>query len=214
MTVAAADRRHPSVAGLTWTVLSLALFVAAAFGVFPVSMVLRLFVETTHALDMTLWSMVWAALAALGVLVAARVAFGTWPRVGPGGLAVVAIGTALSVGTHLTLQSWAEARFGYYDPDFIGWTAGLFAILVGLATAAFGVMVAPRGAAAWPLAFVLLGSAGVALVLAGNLPGLADGLAPDSWPLAAWLGASGLYAAGVTAASFTRARHPEATLER
>jgi hypothetical protein len=214
MTIAATERRHPSVGGLTWTVLSLVLFVAAAFGVFPVSMVLRLFVETTHALDMTLWSVVWASLAALGVLVAARIVFGTWPRVGPGAGAVVAIGTALSVGTHLTLQSWAEARFGYYDPDFIGWTAGLFAILVGLATAALGVMVAPRGAAAWPLAFVLLGSAGVAFVLAGNLPGLADGLAPDSWPLAAWLGASGLYAAGVTAASLVRTRRPAAPPER
>jgi hypothetical protein len=214
MTTTSIERLRPSVAGLLWTVLSLVLFVAAAFGVFPVSMVLRLFVETTHALDMTLWSVVWASLAALGVLVAARIVFGIWPRVGPGGFVLVAIGTALSVGTHLTLQSWAEARFGYFDPDFIGWTAGLFAILVGLATAALGVMVAPRGATAWPLAFVLLGSAGVAFVLAGNLPGLADGLAPDSWPLAAWLGASGLYAAGVTAASFLRARHPEATLER
>lgn len=214
MTVAAADRRHPSVDGLLWTVLSLALFVAAAFGVFPVSIFVRLFVETTHSLDMALWSVVWVALGSLGVLVAARIAFGLWPRVAVGALVVVAFGTALSVGTHLTLQSWAEARFGYYDPDFIGWTAGLFAVLVGLATAAFGVFVGPRGSAAWPLAFVLLGSAGVALVLAGNLPGLADGLAPDSWPLAAWLGASGLYAAGVSAASFTRALHPEATLER
>lgn len=214
MSTTALDRSHPSVAGLVWTFLSLAFFVAAAFGVFPVSIVVRFFVESTHSLDMALWSVVWATLAAVGILVAGRAAFGAWPRVGIGALGVLALGTVLSVGTQLTLQSWGEARFGYYDPELIGLTTFNFAALVGLAAATFGVFVAPRGMAGWPLAFVLLGSALVALVLASNLPGLADGLAPESWPLAAWLGASGLYAAVVTAASLIRAWHPGATSER
>lgn len=214
MTATTFDRTHPAIRGFAWTVLSLLLFGVAAFGVFPVTIGLRLFMETTHSLDMALWSVVWATLGSLGVLVAGRIAFGTRPRVPAGALVVAAAGTALSVGTNLTLQSWAAARFGYFDPDFIGWTAGLFAVLVGLATAAFGVFVAPRGSAAWPLAFVLVGSAGVVFVLLGNLPGLADGLAPDSWPLAAWLGASGLYAAAVTTACLIRARGAGPTLER
>lgn len=199
---------------MVWTVLSFVLFVAAAFAIFPVSTVLRPFVETTHAMDMALWSIVWASLAAFGAVLAARAAFGSWPRIGVGAVIVLLTGTALSVGVHVTLQSWAAARFGHFDPDSIGWTAGLFGILVGLATAAFGVFVAPRGASVWPLAFVLLGSAGVVLVLASNLPGLADGLGPESWPLAAWLGASGLYAVLVTAAPLIRARHPGATPNR
>lgn len=196
---------------LTWSALSLLGFVAAAFAVFPVSMVLRLFVETTHSLDMALWSVVWTVSGAAAVLIAGRVAFMAWPRVGAAALAAAGTGAAVSVGVHLALQSWAAARFGYFDPDFIGWTAGLFALLVGLATAAFGVFVAPRGAAGWPLVFVILGFAGVVFVLASNLPGLADGLGPDSWPLAAWLGASGLYAAVVTAACLIQARPPGVT---
>jgi len=191
---------------LTWSALSLVGFGAAAFAIFPVSMALRLFVETTHSLDMALWSVVWSVFGAAAVLIAGRVAFTVWLRAGAAAVAIVVIGTLLSVGVHLTLQSWAAVRFGYFDPDFIGWTAVLFALLVGLATAAFGVFVAPRGAVAWPLTFVLLGSAGVMLVLAANLPGLSDGLAPDSRPLAGWLGASGLYAALVTAACLIRAR--------
>jgi hypothetical protein len=214
MTTTTLDRARTAGAGLAWTILSFVLFLAAAFGVFPVTAVLRVFVETTHSLDMALWSVAWAFLAALGVLVAGRLAFGAWPRVGAGAAAVLAIGTALSVGENLALQAWATSRFGYPDPEFIGWTAGLFAVLVGLATAAFGVFVAPRGAAGWPLAFVLLGSALVVFVLASNLPGLADGLAPDSWPLAGWLGAGGLYAAAVTAACLIRARSDPAAPEQ
>ena len=71
-----------------------------------------------------------------------------------------------------------------------------------------GVFVAPRGAAGWPLAFVLLGAALVVWIVLGNVPGLGDGIKPQSWPLAIWLGISGLYTAFVSIACVIRARNP------
>jgi hypothetical protein len=61
------------------------------------------------------------------------------------------------------------------------------------------------------LAFVLLGAAATIFIVLGNAPGLGDGIEPESWPLAIWLGVSGLYAAAVTIACVVRARHPAAT---
>ena len=131
-------------------------------------------------------------------------------------MAIVAAvtGIVLSAIFHVVLQQWTIARFGYMDADYIGWTAGLFAVLIGFAAAAFGVNVAPRHAVGWPLACVVLGFALTAVIVAANVPGLADGIDPESWPLAVWLGISGLYAAFVTAACVMRARHPGATSER
>jgi len=207
---AAPIARGAFVAGAVWAGLSIGLFGAASLGVFPVVAMVRLQVDTSHAAQMALWSVVWAALGCVGVLAAGRVAFGGWLRVPLSAAAIAGIGTVLSVGVNLELQEWAVGRYGYADPDFIGLTAGLFAVLVGLAVAAFGVFVAPRGFAAWPLTFQLFGTALTALVLLSNVPGLADGIGPDSWPLAIWLGISGLYAAGAALASIIRARHPGA----
>jgi hypothetical protein len=213
MTTTSAFRGRP-IGPATWAGLSLALFVAAAFGIFPVLAVVRLAVETTHHSEMALWSVVWGGLSVVGVLVAGKLAFGRWLRVRPSAMVVAAIGIGLSVGTHVTLQQWSVERFGLYDPDLIGWTAALFAVLVGLATAAFGMFVAPRGALGWPLACVLLGSTMVAFILLTNVAGVDDGIAPESVPLTVWLGASGLYSAIVTAASVIRTRHAAATPER
>lgn len=123
-------------------------------------------------------------------------------------------GITLSATVHVVLQQWAIARFGYMDADYIGLTAGLFAVLIGLATATFGVLVAPRGTAAWPLTFVLLGATLAILTILGNAPGLTDGIEPQSWPLAIWLGISGLYAVLVTIMSIERARHAGPTPNR
>ncbi|HEY7525579.1 MAG TPA: hypothetical protein VIA82_01960 [Candidatus Limnocylindria bacterium] len=100
------------------------------------------------------------------------------------------------------------------DADYIGWTAGLFAVLIGLAVAAFGVFVAPRHAVRWPLACVVFGFALTAVIVAANVPGLSDGINPESWPLAIWLGISALYAGIVTVASVMKARALGATSER
>lgn len=189
--------------------MSLVLFVASSMAIFAVSWVMSAFVEVPHLVEMAEWSVLWGALSLSGVLVAGRLAFGRWLQVSAVAFLLAGTGIFLSAIVNVVLQQWAVARFGYFDPDFVWWTAGLFAVLVGLATATFGVLVAPPGAAGWPLAFVLLGAAGVAFIVLGNVPGLGDGIEPESWPLAIWIGTSGLYAAAVTVASVIR----HATLE-
>lgn len=199
---------------LAWAVLSFAAFCAALFAIFPIVIAVRWFAELDHLTEMALWSLVWGSAASVGVLVAARIAFGAWPAVQPGGVVLAASGIALSAIVHVLLQQWEIERFGYPDADLVGWTAGLFAVLIGLATAGFGVFAAPRTAVGWPLAGVLLGAACTGLIVVANLPGLRDGIRAESWPIATAVGASGLYAAVVTAASLIRARRPRATFER
>jgi hypothetical protein len=181
-------------------------FGASSTAIFAVNTVVRFFVDIPHLVEMAEWSVVWGALSVVGVLMAGRLAFGRPLRLSIVGLALAGTGIVLSATVHVVLQQWAVIRVGHYDAEWFGWTAGMFAVLIGLATAAFGVFIAPRGTAGWPLAFVLLGGALTAWIVLSNVPGLEDGIAPDSWPLAIWLGISGLYAVVVTVTSVIRAR--------
>ena len=191
--------------GLTWAALSFALFVAALLAIFPISAVLNLFGEIPHAALMALWSVSWGVLSVLGVVLAAQLAFGTWLRPRPLGLGIAAVGIALSTVLIVVLEQWAIARYGYWDPDLIGSTVALSALLIGLSTAAFGAFAAPRRHIGWPLVAVSLGFATTASVVASNVPGLADGIRPDSWPLAVVIGLCGLYALVTTGLVVRRA---------
>ena len=191
--------------GLVWAVLSFAIFVAALFAVLPILAVVNWFADLPHLTEMAVWSVVWGGLSLTGVLIAARLAFNTWLPLSPIGIAIAVIGIALSAIVHVVLQQWEIARFGVPEPEYVGWTAGLFAVLIALATAAFGVFLAPKQVIGWPLAAVLLGCAGVAVIVLSSVPGLRDGIADDSWPLAIWVGLSGLYALSVVALVLHRA---------
>jgi hypothetical protein len=131
--------------------------------------------------------------------------FGAWLKVNRLGVGVAAIGIVLSATVHVVLQEWQIARFGYPEPELVGWTAGLFAVLVGLSVAAFGALIAPKQVVHWPLAAALAGAAGVGLIVLTNVPGLSDGIADDSWPLAVWVGMSALYALGTAGLAVRRA---------
>jgi hypothetical protein len=180
--------------GLGWAVLSFSVFVAALFATLPILAIVNWFGELGHLTEMAAWSLVWGGLSVIGVLVAARLAFGAWLPLHPVGVSFAAIGIALSAIVHVVLQQWEIARFGVPEAEYVGWTAGLFAVLIGLAAAVFGTFVAPKPVILWPLSAVLLGATGVAFIVLTNMPGLADGIADDSWPLAFWVGVSGLYA--------------------
>jgi hypothetical protein len=116
-----------------------------------------------------------------------------------------AIGIALSAVVHVVLREWQIARFGLPEPELVGWTAGLFAVLVGLSVAAFGALIAPKQVVHWPLAAALAGATGVGLIVLTNVPGLRDGIADDSWPLAVWIGISALCALGTAGLAVRRA---------
>ena len=211
--------RSPSSAGerwssAAWAVVSFALFVASSLGIFVVNTVVRAFGDVPHTIEMAEWPIVWGALAVAGVLIAGRLVFGRWLRASVSAIVLAGVGIGLSAVVNVVLQQWAIARFGNMDADYIGWTAGLFALLIGVAVAAFGVFVAPPHVVRWPLAFVVFGFALTAVIVAANVPGLSDGIDPESWPVAIWLGISALYAAIVIAACVLRARPPRATPER
>jgi len=182
--------------GLAWATLSFGMFVAALYAVLPILAVVNWFADLPHLTEMAVWSVLWGGLSLLGVVVAARLAFGAWLPLPPTGIAIAVIGVVLSAIVHVVLQQWEIARFGVPEPEYVGWTAGMFAVLIGLATATFGVFLAPKQVVGWPLAAVLLGCAGVAFIVLSNVPGLRDGIADDSWPLAICIGLSAVYALG------------------
>ncbi len=185
--------------GLAWTALSFVFFVAALFATLPIFAAVRLVWDTPHLVEMAAWGPIWGGLSVLGVLVAARLAIGTAFRPPAAALGIAAVGIGLSAVVNVVLQQWEMTRFGITEPELVGPTAGLFAVLIGLAVAGFAAYLAPRRLIGWPLAAVALGCLGVAVIVASNVPGISDGIGADSWPLAIWVGLSGVYAAVVAA---------------
>lgn len=139
------------------------------------------------------------------VLVAGRVAFGCWLGVRPSHVVLPVIGVAVGIGVELALHEWAEASIGFYDWDFIGWTAGLSFSVVLVAIARFGVTVAPPGAAIPPSIGLGVSATLVVLIVLSNVPELEDGVGPNSWPLAILVGLCGLYVLLAVAVSVRRA---------
>lgn len=180
--------------GLTWAALSFVFFAAALVAVLPVIAALKLVWDAPHLVQMAAWSPIWGVLSVLGVLVAAQLALGAWLRPPAVAIGVAAVGIGLSAVLNVVLQQWEMTRFGITEPELVGLTAGLFAMLIGLSVAAFGALLVPRQLIGWPLAAVALGFVGVAIIVLSNFPGLGDGISAESWPLAICVGLSGLYA--------------------
>jgi hypothetical protein len=148
-------------------------------------------------LDLAVFLALIGLFGALVVLGAARPVFGRWPIIGPRQVATAAAGVALAIAVELTLHEWARLQFGYFDPGVVGWTGGLSHAVALSAVAAFAVQVAPPGAEEPPL-LASVGLATVAcVVLLSNVPGLQDGIQPESWPLAILVALSAAYAIAV-----------------
>jgi len=157
-------------------------------------------------LDLALWFAAWGGLSVAGVLVGGRLAFGRWLPVSSHTLAAPMAGIALAVTLELTLSDWAVGRFGRYDSDMIGPTAVLPFLLVPIAVALFGVLIAPRGSAGPPM-LVLVAVGGTALVVAsGNLGGALAGIGADSWMLAAMVALAVAYLLGAVVLVVRRLR--------
>ena len=135
------------------------------------------------------------------VLAAGRVAFGSWLEARPRHLILPAAGIALAIGIEIALHEWARLSIAYYDWDFIGWTAGLSFAIVLVAAAWFGVSVAPPGAAVPPRIGLGVSAILVVLIVLSNVPGLGDGIGPNSWLLAILVGSSAIYAIGAVSTS-------------
>jgi hypothetical protein len=150
----------------------------------------------TLRLDLAGFLLLSGAFGIGAVLVAGRVAFGSWVDARPRHIVLPAIGVALAIGLELGLHEWARLSIGYYDWDFIGWTAVLSFAVVVMAVAWFGVLVAPPAAGAPPRIGLGLSAILVLLVVASNAPGLGDGIESRSMPLAILVGLAAMYAIG------------------
>jgi hypothetical protein len=192
-----------------WALGSLGWFVASAYLTLPL--------VTAIPAQFLLQPLIWGAAVLAGTLVLARGAFGRWLPVSWSALTLAVVGLTLAGLLDESLHGWALGRFGVFDWDLLGPTAGLFALLVGSSVAGFGVLVAPRGASLPPLVFAVGGAVLSGLVVAINMPGLGDGLGADSVLPALLVGAGGAYALAVAfVAVLVAARRelPDATGER
>lgn len=208
MTIDRTDSRSRT--AWAWTLLTLLALPIAFMGAFGVAVVVvsrSLVPNGADGLrfDLALWLFCFGALGLLGVLVAARVVFGRWLEVRAEHVVLAAVGIAVAIGVELTLHEWAEASIGFYDSDFIGWTAGLSFSVVVLAIALFGLLVAPSDARTPPKLGSRLAVVLVLFIILSNVPALENGIGPNSWPLVISVGLAGVYAiAAATIASWSR----------
>lgn len=208
MTAETRRMRPSAIAG--WLVTSAVGVVAAFFLAFAVATLPGRFAPGTDGfltamrLDLGLWLASFGIFGMLAVWISARRWLGDRP-VGRGVLLVPGAGIAIAVAEEIALHEWAEAR-GYYDWDVIGPTAGLSTLLVVVAIGVFANRIAPAAASGLLAAGVFVGAALIGLVVASNLPGLGDGIGPNSWPAAIAIGLAGIYAVVAVVAALRRPR--------
>lgn len=128
------------------------------------------------------------------VLASARLAFGWWAPVRPLALAVAVTGIALAIVQELVLHEWAQVHIGQYEFDHVFPTALLSWATIGVAVTAFAAMVAPRGAVLPPSLGLWMAAGWVWLVTLSNVPGALDGIEPESWMLAIFIGLAAAFA--------------------
>lgn len=195
----------PWVRALAWGLVSLFGFVGVLLALMPpVGQFEQLGVP--HGMALGIWALAWVLVTGMLALLAARIAFGSWPPVLLGGWLVLLVGAVVSAANLWVLVEWSIARYGASDPDYIGPTTGLFAAVAAMAVAGFGVQVAPRWAVWAPMLAVAGGMVLAISILLKNVPGLADGLARDSGPLAVVTVAAALYVGAVAIVSAMRLR--------
>lgn len=146
------------------------------------------------------------ALSIAITLLIGRYLFGGLVALGWSTFIAPAVGLAIAAAQQIALNSWALARFGVNDSDYIGWTAGLAYLVTLSALGTMGVGVAPRPALVAPLAGSALTSVAIWLVVLSNLPGLRDGIPADSLALASTIGLCALYPLGGLVVGLRRLR--------
>ena len=140
--------------------------------------------------DLAIGLFAFGSFGLIGLVVAGRLAFGSWPVVSRAGITLALIGVLLAAAFELALHEWARLHIGQYDVDYVWPTAILSALLVLSGLSTFAVLLVPSSVV--PLTLVSLGLVTVAAtsILASNVPGSFDGIEPESWPIS-WLMAAG-----------------------
>jgi hypothetical protein len=201
----------PVLSALGWTLLSFLGFAAVFFFlVWPIGQLQS--AGADHAATLGVWALAWVLASGAWALLAGRVTLGAWLAIRPIAGVILVAGALISAADIWLLAGWAIARYGYSDPEYIGPMIALFALVGGVAVAGFAIQIAPRWAVWSPLLAMLGGGLLGAYVVLQSLPGLSDGLAKDSGPLAVVTVAATVYVAVVGLASLARLRgSPQAT---
>jgi hypothetical protein len=182
-----------------WVALCFLAFVLAEIATIPVIYVAEAVLGLPHALGLALWAGSRVLVAGLVALALGRILIGTAVRPQPAAWLVLGIGAALAAMVQVALVAWSESRFALFDPDLVGLTAQLYTVVGGVGVAAFSTLSAPRDAALPPMIALLMATLLTLIIVVANVPGLADGIEPESIPLAVTLGATLLYALAVSA---------------
>lgn len=176
-----------SVLTWAWAAASVAWLVPAALLAFGGLAMVRLawpgFV-LDHGMELAAFIVTWGVLGMAGTGVLARLVLGQVAILHQAALVAAGVGLAIAAALEVALHDWAVDKFGYFEPDLMGPTVMLPLGLAPLAVAMFGVAVAPPAFDLAPRIAVIAGGLTAMAVVALNLPGTLDGIAPRAIALA------------------------------
>lgn len=132
-----------------------------------------------NALHPVVWGLI---VAGVSVPVGRRLVPGI--QFSPRGWAILVAGLALSAITTFLEAEFVRARFGYYDPEYVGTSLFAWPALVAIALAGWAALAVPGGRRGLLVLLALAAAAGLALALLPSIPRAADGIDPTNVPLA------------------------------
>lgn len=184
---------HPATPWL-WAGLSVAGWIASLFVALPIAATVGADLAGRGLRwDLGLYLALIGILSMAGAILIGRRLLGGMLNLTVGSVAASASGVVLAIAQELALHAWGSARFGYYDRDLIGWTAGLSFLVTLVALGTLGVAVAPRRAVGAPFLGLAAAGGGTWLVALSNIPGLRTGIPTDALPLAITIGLCAAY---------------------
>jgi len=181
-----------------WVALSFLCFVLAEIATAPVVLLVEQVLALPHVAGLATWTISHVLLSGAATLFLGRLLLRPPARSNRWAWVVLGCGAAVSAVVWVALVGWSVARLGSFDVDQSGLTAFLYVAVAGVAVAGFATLIAPTGAKLQPWIGTLIACLLTAFIVAANVPGAMDGIAPVSVPLAAALGAAIAYAVTVT----------------
>lgn len=182
-----------------WAAATVAWLVPAALLALGVLAVVRVvwpgFVPD-HGMELAAFIATWGVLGMAGAAAMARPLVGEVAIRHRAAIVAAGIGLAIAAALQVALHDWAVTKLGYYEPDIIGPTTLLPFGLAPLAVALFGIALAPHVLDLAPRLSVVTGGLLALVIVALNLPGTVDGIAPRAVPLAMALAVSALWVVG------------------
>jgi hypothetical protein len=119
---------------------------------------------------------------------------------------ILVAGLVLAAVTTSLVEEFVRARYGMFEPRATGWTIFAGPALIAIAVAGWAALAVPRTQRAVPALVTLAAAAGLAIVLLPSLPGAADGIDPESVPLAVIVGLDAVFASVTAVVVFVQGR--------